>query len=101
MASRLELHEILCGILGTRNVYFQPPSSVRMQYPAIVYKRKDADGRFANNKIYRTLMCYEVTLIEKSPDTTRIDALLELQYCRYDRHYDADNLSHDVFTLYH
>jgi len=33
---RLKLHEILCGILNTRNAYFQPPESVKMNYPAIV-----------------------------------------------------------------
>jgi len=32
---RIQLHEILCDVLGTRNVYFQPPESVDMNYPAI------------------------------------------------------------------
>ena len=38
---RLELHEILCTILGSRNVYFQPPESIKMNYPAIVYGLDD------------------------------------------------------------
>ena len=101
MASRLDLQTELERILGSRNVYFQPPSSVRMQYPAIVYSRKDVDGRFANDKVYRKLPCYEMILIDKNPDNTFVDKLLDLQYCSFDRHYESDNLNHDVFTIYY
>ena len=101
MASRLDLQTELERILGSRNVYFQPPSSVRMQYPAIVYSRKDVDGQFANDKVYRKLPCYEMILIDKNPDSTFVDKLLDLQYCSFDRHYESDNLNHDVFTIYY
>ena len=101
MASRLELQSKFEDILGSRNVYFQPPSSVRMQYPAIVYSRKDIEGRFANDKIYRKLPCYEVILIDKNPDSEFIDKILDLPYCSFDRHYEADNLNHDVFTIFY
>lgn len=101
MASRLDLQTELERILGSRNVYFQPPSSVRMQYPAIVYSRKDVDGRFANDKVYRKLPCYEMILIDKNPDSTFVDKLLDLQYCSFDRHYESDNLNHDAFTIYY
>lgn len=101
MASRLDLQTELERILGSRNVYFQPPSSVRMQYPAIVYSRKDVDDRFANDKVYRKLPCYEMILIDKNPDSTFVDKLLDLQYCSFDRHYESDNLNHDVFTIYY
>lgn len=101
MASRLDLQTELERILGSRNVYFQPPSSVRMQYPAIVYSRKDVDGRFANDKVYHKLPCYEMILIDKNPDSAFVDKLLDLQYCSFDRHYESDNLNHDVFTIYY
>lgn len=101
MGSRLELQSELEKILGSRNVYFQPPSSVRMQYPAIVYSRKDIEGRFANDKIYRKLPCYEAILIDKNPDSEFIDKILDLPYCSFDRHYEADNLNHDVFTIFY
>ena len=101
MASRLELQSKFEGVLGSRNVYFQPPSSVRMQYPAIVYSRKDIEGRFANDKIYRKLPCYEAILIDKNPDSEFIDKILDLPYCSFDRHYEADNLNHDVFTIFY
>lgn len=101
MASRLELQSKFEDVLGSRNVYFQPPSSVRMQYPAIVYSRKDIEGRFANDKIYRKLPCYEAILIDKNPDSEFIDKILALPYCSFDRHYEADNLNHDVFTIFY
>ena len=100
MASRLELHEILCDILGSRCVYFQPPESVKMQYPAIVYSCQNIENDFANDSIYVQSPSYKVVLIDKNPDSVYIDKILNLPYCRFDRHYTSDNLNHDVFTLY-
>lgn len=100
MASRLDLHEILCGVLNSRSCYFQPPSSVRMQYPAIRYSIKDVEKRSADDIAYRKLPCYELILIDKNPDSEFIEKLLDLPYCSYDRHYESDNLNHYVFTLY-
>ena len=100
MHSRIDLQTVLEGILGSRNVYFQPPASVKMSYPAIVYSRKNFDNRFANNSIYKHMTAYEITVIDKNPDTVIIDKMFALQYCSFDRHYTADNLNHDVFTLY-
>ena len=100
MASRLDLHEILCGVLNSRSCYFQPPSSVRMQYPAIRYSIKDVEKRSADDIAYRKLPCYELILIDKNPDSEFVDKLLDLPYFSFDRHYESDNLNHDVFTLY-
>ena len=41
MAPRLDLQKLLVELLGSDNVYFQPPPSVQMNYPAIVYKLDD------------------------------------------------------------
>ena len=101
MSDRLNLQTELETILGSRNVYFQPPSSVRMQYPAIIYSRKDIEKRSANDCAYRKLPSYEVILIDKNPDSKFVDKILDLPYCSFDRHYESDNLNHDVFTLYH
>lgn len=100
MSSRFDLQTILEGILGSRNVYFQPPSSVQMRYPAIVYKRKNIEKRSANDRPYRKLPSYEVILIDKNPDSKVIEKIFNLPYCSFDRHYESDNLNHDVFTLY-
>lgn len=100
MASRLDLHEALCGVLGTRNCYFQPPSSVQMKYPAIVYHRKNIEADYADNSVYMQKPVYEVILIDKNPDSEYVNKLLQFPYCSFDRHYTAENLNHDVFTLY-
>lgn len=100
MPSRLELQTTLEEILGSRNVYFQPPSSVRMQYPAIVYSRKDIEKRSADDSAYHKLPSYEVILVDKNPDSKYIERIFDLPYCSFDRHYESDNLNHDVFTLY-
>ena len=101
MASRLNLHEELCTILTTRNAYFQPPASVQMKYPAIVYSLENVDKLHANDDMYKALMAYTVTLIDKNPDTQYFVPILKLPYCRFNRFYTADNLNHWVFTLYY
>ena len=101
MSNRTSLQAELEELLGSRNVYFQPPASVRMQYPAIVYSLDSIDMLHANDDMYKSLTAYSLTLIDKNPDTEFLALLLKLQYCRFIRFYTADNLNHWVFTLYH
>lgn len=101
MASRIELQEKLEKLLGSKNVYYQVPESIRMNYPAIKYSKSKIDTRKANNSTYSKLTRYEITVISKTPDHPVIDKLLELPYCSYDRPYKADGLNHDVLTLYY
>lgn len=99
MGSRLELQTILEGLLGSKNVYFQRPSFLR--YPCIIYERNNYDVAHADDLIYKKMVRYTVTLIGSLADNeAKIDSLLELQYCHYDRRFVSDNLYHDVFTLY-
>lgn len=100
MKTRLELQAKLEELLGVKHVYYQPPSSVKMEYPAIRYSKNDIVSRHADNRIYSKTTRYEVIVIDKRPDNPVIDKILELPYCSYDRHYSADNLNHDVLTLY-
>lgn len=100
MAQRLELQSILLGILGSENVYFQPPPSVQMAYPCIVYHRDDADTHFADNEPYKRKWKYQVTVIDRDPDSPIPEKVGALPMCVYDRFYAADNLNHDVFKLF-
>lgn len=101
MSSRTSLQTELEELLGTRNVYFQPPASVRMQYPAIVYSLDSIEKMHANDDMYKFMTAYSLILIDKNPDTEFLAPLLNLKYCRFVRFYTADNLNHWVFTLYH
>ena len=100
MADRLELHSVLQELLGSSNVYYQPPESIKMQYDAIRYSKKSIDSKYANDRKYSMTDCYEVIVISRLPDNPVIKKLLSLPYCSYDRHYIADNLHHDVLTIY-
>ena len=101
MADRLDLQSLLEELLESRNVYYQSPESVKMQYPAIRYKKKTIVPKYANDGKYSLLDCYELIVISKSSDEPVIKKLLSLPYCSYDRPYIADNLYHDVLTIYY
>jgi len=98
MASRLELQTLLETI--TAHVYFQPPPSVSMNYPCIVYRLDNIDIRHANNKPYSWQNAYLITVIDQSPDSTIPDAVKVLPGVIFDRSYTANNLNHFVFRLY-
>lgn len=101
MADRLKLHSLLKELLGSENVYYQPPETIKMNYDAIRYSKKNIRSTYANNAKYSMLDCYELIVISRMPDNPVIKKLLALPYCNYDRHYVADNLNHDVLTIYY
>ena len=101
MGSRLQLHTLLCSILGSSHVYFQPPPTVSMNYPAIVYTRYTISSEFADNIIYKKMTAYTITVISKDPDNDIFSKVSELPMCKYDRGFTSDNLNHDVFILYY
>lgn len=102
MASRLELHEELCNLLGSRNVYFQPPASVEMQYPCIVYNLSGIDILKANNSFYKHDNRYDITVIDYDPDSKIVSDLIKhFRLIRFDRSFISDNLNHWVLTLYY
>jgi hypothetical protein len=100
MAQRLELQAVLTGILGTDQVYFQPPPTVQMSYPCIVYRRDYELINHADDIPYKRRKRYLVTVIDQDPDSSIPDKLSELPLCVYDRFYTADNLNHDVYKLF-
>ena len=100
MADRLDLQRELETRLGSKNVYYDPPESLKMQYDAIRYSKNDIIVTAADNRKWSTCWRYELIHISKKPDSEVINRLLELPYCSYDRHYVSDNLHHDVLTIY-
>lgn len=101
MASRLQLQTILESVLGSRNVYFQPPESLKLSYPCIIYKRDNMDVKVANNNHYGAYVGYMVTVADVNPDSDILNRLIKLPLCRYVRHYVSNNMNHDVFSLYY
>lgn len=101
MASRIELQLKLEEMLGSRNVYFQPPASIRLKYPAIVYSLSRLQPRHADNIKYKVDRSYDITLIDPDPDSQFVDKILEFPYCSFDRSFQSDNLNHFTFTIYY
>lgn len=100
MASRLELQNMFEKLIGNRNVYFQPPASIQMSYPAIVYALNEIDNAHANNSVYKQDFSYEVTVIDEDPDGEIAKKVSLIPTCRFNRHFTSENLNHYVFTLY-
>lgn len=106
MRRRTDFHQILCKILDcpvtgkSCRVFFQPPASIQLTYPCIVYNFEDIDNDYANNTKYISTRRYSVILIDKNPDSEYIELLNQLPLAEYDRHYTSDNLYHDVFSIY-
>ena len=101
MDSRPNLQTKLEQILGSRNVYFQPPESIKLNYPAIVYKRSNIQNTFADNEVYKQSYFYEITVIDRKQDSQITKKLSKLPKIRFDRSFTYDNLNHDVFTIYY
>lgn len=99
---RLELQALLQEVSGydEPHVHFQPPPNLVMDYPCIRYKRDDADTSFADNRPYRVVQRYQVMVIGHSPDNPVLAKIAALPMCLTGRSYTAENLNHDVFTLF-
>ena len=102
MNRRLELSPILREILGSNNVYFQPPESRKMSYPCIRYSLSTIDTKHADNIVYADKDRYSIIVIDKNPDSEIFRNVLKaFQYISFDRFYSADNLNHWALTLYY
>jgi len=94
------LQTLLESLLGSENVYFQPPENIQLEYPCIIYKLDSANTEFAGNRPYRYVKRYQVMVIDRDPDSPIPDKIAALPLCTFDRHYTADLLNHDVFNLF-
>ena len=101
MVRRYDLHDILKEAAGSDHVYFQPPADVQMVYPCIVYQRDPARTRHADNNPYSQNQRYQVTVIDRNPDSVILAEVAALPSCTQSRNFVANNLNHDVFTLYY
>ena len=101
-ARRLLLHEELCELLGSRAVYYQPPESLKMDYPCIRYSGSGFDTMYADNRPYKTIKRYEGIIITPDPDSDIPELMLnQFEMCNVSSTYVANNLYHHPFTLYY
>ena len=100
MGTRLELQALLAGLEDGLNVYFQPPTDVLMNYPAIVYNRNYQQAEFADNNPYSRKIRYQITVIDRDPDSPIPDMVAELPMTTYVRHYTTEGLNHDIYYTF-
>lgn len=98
---RTNLQSKLEELLGSRNVYYQPPESLKMQYDAIRYSLGTPESRFANDKRYTYLTCYDLVVISREPDPDVVRKILDLPYTSLSKPYTADNLNHYPIKIYY
>lgn len=100
MARRLDLQTLFEELLGSENVYFQPPPDLKMSYPAIVYGRDSVDTKYANNFPYKRKKRYQVTIIDRNPDSVIPDKVGELPFASFVRTFATEGLNHDVYNIF-
>lgn len=98
--TRMAIQTILETVLGSSNVYYQPPENIKLKFPCIIYSLADIRTRYADNYPYTSKRMYEIRLIHKNPDNDIVDKILDLPTCKFDRSYPYDNMHYFVFTIY-
>jgi hypothetical protein len=99
MDNRLKLQSLLEEALGSKQVYFQPPSSIRMKYPAIVYSRNNIENVSANDSVYVQHYSYQITVMDYNPDSEIVKKISMIPGIRFGNHFTSEDLNHDVFTI--
>lgn len=104
MDRRAELQQVLAALFVDipGSVYYQPPKDSRIKYPCIVYKLDDMPAIHADNNPYGIGHRYQVTVIDRDPESPLRERVAALPTCRMrTAPYERDNLHHFVFSLYY
>lgn len=81
-------------------VYIQPPGDLTRSYPCIEIERDTGQTLFADNNPYRHQPRYLLTAIYEEDNLPMYKLLASLPRSRHERSFPADNLYHDIFTMF-
>lgn len=98
-----DVRDKLYLVNNTQNVYYDPPDSIRMEYPCFRFENNNYDVTHADNKAYIKKPRWTVTYITRDVEEIEIvtDQMLNIfMYCNFDTSFRSDNLEHAVFNLY-
>lgn len=102
MADRLLLQEELEDVLGSANVYFQPPESIKLEFPCIIYKRNRPYNQYADNLSYLFMNSYNILYIDSDPDNDMTERMRHhFSRLNIGSPYVADGRYHHPFDLYY
>lgn len=99
MGQRQQLQDLL-KTLGASKVYFQAPSQDMMEYPCILYSKDDEDAKFADNNPYSRTIRYQVTIIDRNPDSQIPGKVANLPLSSFSRFFVVEGLNHSIYNLY-
>lgn len=100
MGTRLDLQSLLEALQPGLHVYFQPPPTDEVLYPAIIYNRDWESAHFADNIPYNRRVRWAITVIDRDPDSLIPDQVAQLPMTRFVRHYTTEGLNHDIYDVY-
>ena len=96
LSNRLKELMIECG--EEPHLYFQPPETVKLEYPCFIYKLSSPSSSYADNRPYVMSVSYDVTYITRAPNSVMPTKLMKEPRFRFSRYYTADNLHHYAYT---
>ena len=99
--TRESLQCLLEKTIDSKQVYFQPPASIRIKYPCVVYELEDLTPVFADDLTYLLHNSYQITYMTHDPDDCVIKKIAGLPQIRFSRYFSADNLHHYVYIMYY
>lgn len=99
MTNRLTLHQTLVNILGSNNVYYNPPEGQKMKFPCIVYNLTYIEPIRADNIKYLDYTTYKITVVSKEPDHPAIRAIMDLPMVKFSNRFNSNGFYHDVLLL--
>lgn len=98
------LHNKLKTVPGIKEVYFQPPSTKKLEYPCIIYQFEGYEDRYGNNSEYLSWPKYSVIVIDYDVESMiprYMKAIRGNYIVSLNRFFVSDNLNHWVFSLVH
>lgn len=85
---------------GKAKVYYQPDEKSEMKYPAILYELDQEAKLHADNNPYRTTNRYQVTVIDRDPDSEFPHKISSLPMSTFARRFARDDLNHTIYNVY-
>jgi len=100
MKTRIKLQKFLEKVAAPYHVYFQPPDSLYIDYPCVIYHLSNVKNLYANNNIYKQDKFYELIIVDSNPDSILFEKFCKLPMCKFKNFYVSESLNHFVFDIF-
>lgn len=99
--NRLDFQTLLEETSGLADdTWFQAPGKEGLRYPCLIYSLDDEKAQFADNHPYNRRQRYQITVIDRDPDTLIPGKIADLPLTSFQRAFVAGNLHHFIYTMY-